>query len=244
MGFFRRKKRSPADGPTATGPTVDAVPNESPVDAFESLIDREWDRLGSTGTWWTSGERISIAADARRAAAGEELSGDLPAPVEEATRRLSVEPATIRGTDVARWEMEGLDSFAYIELVGIVSRLMALDTASFGLDLKPRHLPEPRDGEPTRVRAEGAAITTGWTPTVGPAGAPSSLSAVPAEAEAMFDAHGVLYLSTDDMFEMQITREGLTRPQMELAAARTSVLNDCFYLLLAHASMLRASINT
>jgi hypothetical protein len=45
----------------------------------------------------------------------------------------------------------------------------------------------------------------------------------------MSDAHGVLYLSTDDMFEMQITREGLTRPQMELAAARTSVLNDCFY---------------
>ena len=45
----------------------------------------------------------------------------------------------------------------------------------------------------------------------------------------MFDLHGVLYASMEEMFEMQLEREGLTRPQIELVAARTSSLNDCFY---------------
>ena len=33
----------------------------------------------------------------------------------------------------------------------------------------------------------------------------------------------------EEMFEMQLERDGLTRPQIELVAARTSALNDCFY---------------
>ena len=45
----------------------------------------------------------------------------------------------------------------------------------------------------------------------------------------MFDLHGVLYATMEEMFEMQLERDGLTRPQIELVAARTSALNDCFY---------------
>ena len=125
--------------------------------------------------------------------------------------------------------MDGLDPYGYIEIVGIISRLMAIDTASYGLGLPLHEFPTAIGGEPTRTKPDGSAITTGWAPTVGPATAPSSLSAVPVEAEAMFDVHGVLYLSLDQMFEMQIEREGLSRPQIELIAARTSSLNDCFY---------------
>lgn len=247
MGLFSRKKRAPTDDPTLSriGGSADGVGSDQPLDAhdtgeledlgpsaiesFEMLVDREWERLAGPGTWWTGGERVAIATDARLAAAGEPLTGVLPAPVEEATQRIAAMPATIRGTDVARWELEGLDNFAYIEIVGIVSRLIALDTTAFGLDRKAPPLPEPEPGDPSRIRPDGAAITTGWAPTIGPASAPSSLTAVPAEAEAMFDVHGVLYLSLDEMFEMQIERDGLTRPQIELAAARTSALNDCFY---------------
>jgi len=235
MGLFSRKKRATTDdpslddidGPTADDAAVDLSP--PPLEAFDMLVDREWSRLANPGTWWNGGERLAIAADARRAAAGEELSGLLPEPVEEATRRIAADAASIRGTDVARWELEGLDPFSYVEVAGIISRLMALDIAAFGLGREPRALPKAENGEPSGERPDGAAITTGWSPTIGPATAPSSLSAVPAEADGMWDVHGVLYLSLDQMFDMQIEREGLSRPQIELTAARTSALNDCFY---------------
>ncbi|GJM37932.1 MAG: hypothetical protein DHS20C19_12990 [Acidimicrobiales bacterium] len=236
MGLFSRKKREPVDDTVsdAADEQDPPAPESDPAtgearDAFEQLIDREWERLSSAGTWWTAGERVAIAVDARLAMAGEEPTGVLPPPLEEATARIAACPATIRGTDVARWELDGLDSFAYVETVGIVSRLMALDTAAFGLGIKARRLPEPQPGAPTRIRPDDAALTTGWSPTVGPASAPSSLTAVPDEAEAMFDFHGVLYATMEEMFDMQLEREGLTRPQIELVAARTSTLNECFY---------------
>lgn len=237
MGLFSRKKREPVDDDAAAADDPasaespdggdDAAPD--PRAAFAQLVDREWDRLAHAGTWWTGGERVAIATDARRAFAGEELTDVLPPPLAEATSRIAASPATIRGTDVARWELDGLDPFAYVETIGIISRLMALDTASYGLGMPLRSLPEPHAGAATKEKPEDAAITTGWSPTVGPASAPSSLTAVPPEAMAMFDLHGVLYATMDEMFEMQLERDGLTRPQIELVAARTSALNDCFY---------------
>jgi hypothetical protein len=245
MGLFTRKKRETTDDPSIEGfPATNLTESDeaaaaadteshddgpSAIDEFDALIDREWGRLSSAGTWWTGGERVAIANDARLAAGGQPPSGILPTPVEEATRRIAASASGIRGTDVARWELEGLDSFAFIEMTGIVSRLMAIDVACFGLGRELRPLPDPEEGDPTRERPDGAAITTGWAPTIGPASAPSSLTAVPPEAEAMFDVHGVLYATMEQMFEMQLEREGLSRPQIELVAARTSSLNDCFY---------------
>ena len=196
---------------------------------FTALIDREWARLAAPGTWWTGEQRIGIAAETRAALAGEPSLGLLHAAPAEACRRVAAEPATIRAIDLERWESEGLDGFAFVELVGIVSRLTAVDVASFGLGLQPAPLPEATSGEPALHRPEEAAVTTGWAPTIGPAGAPNSLSAVPAEAEAMFDIHGVMYATMDQMFDLKLERNALSRPQIELVAARTSRLNDCFY---------------
>ena len=55
-----------------------------------------------------------------------------------------------------------------------------------------------------------------------------SLTLVPAEHRRMEDFHCTLYLSPEQMREHTSPR-ALTRPQMELIAARTSLLNDCFY---------------
>jgi hypothetical protein len=229
MGLFSRKKRETTESVDGEVTAEATDPGPAALAAFDQLLDREWERLANAGTWWTGGERVAIAADARLASVSEKPSGVLPPPIQEATRRIAAEPAGIRDTDVARWELEGLDPFAYIEVTGIVSRLMALDTASFGLGRSLRELPDQESGEPSRVKPAGAMITTGWAPTIGPATAPGSLSAVPAEAEAMFDLHDVLYATMDQMFEMQLEREGLKRPQIELVAARTSRLNECFY---------------
>jgi len=51
----------------------------------------------------------------------------------------------------------------------------------------------------------------------------------------MFDVHTTLYLAPDgnpdgnSMGNMNAVREGLSRSQMEFVAARTSLLNDCFF---------------
>ena len=45
----------------------------------------------------------------------------------------------------------------------------------------------------------------------------------------MFDLHRVLYLPLEEMLDVGAARDGLSRPQLELVAARTSALNDCFY---------------
>ena len=52
---------------------------------------------------------------------------------------------------------------------------------------------------------------------------------MPGATELLFDVHGVLYLTIEQMGNHSTVRDGLTRAQMELAAARTSYLNDCFY---------------
>jgi len=196
---------------------------------FDELVGREWARLASAGTWWTGEERISIAAEARAATRDAAPSGILSAAATEAARRVAVEAATIRSVDVERWADRGLDGYAYVELVGIVSRLMAIDVASFGLGLDERPLPDALAGEPTRRKPDGAEVTTGWVPTVGPANAPACMTAVPPEVDAMFDVHGVLYLSLEQMGDLEIERNGIHRTQMELAAGRTSWLNECFY---------------
>ena len=63
---------------------------------------------------------------------------------------------------------------------------------------------------------------------VGAAGATSALSAVTAEDRAQEQLHGALYLSYFEMGNFGIEK-GLNRPQMELLAARTSLVNDCYF---------------
>ena len=123
---------------------------------------------------------------------------------------------------------DGLTSEAYVEVIGIVGRVSAVDSLMFGIGAQPQPFPIPAEGEPTRMMADGAAMNGALAPTVGPPGAPSALSAVPAEVDAMFELHGVLYLSLEEMGDPAIEKT-LTRAQMELIAARTSLLNDCFY---------------
>lgn len=231
MAFWRRRTHGP-DPSSVPGPNEDAgddVEAAAASSGFDALLDREWDRLAHAGTWFTGTERVAIAAAARDAVHDRSTTGVLPDATAEATRRVATHAATIRPVDIERWAEGGLDGWAYVEVVGIVSRLMALDATAFGLGRPEAPLPEPVAGEPSRIRPDDAELTTGWVPTVGPASAPSSLTAVTAEHDAMFDIHGELYLTIHQMGDLEIVRDGLGRPQMELVAARTSMLNDCFY---------------
>jgi hypothetical protein len=63
---------------------------------------------------------------------------------------------------------------------------------------------------------------------VGGASITQALSLVDAESVAQEDMHGPLYLTYEGMAEFDYVA-GLSRAQMELVAARTSAINECFY---------------
>ncbi len=191
-------------------------------------LNTEWNTLASPGTWWTGSQRVAIAAVARAARErGADTDTDLPPPAVEAAARIAANPH-VDADWVAALTAQGLSPEAYVEIVGVVGRLSAVDSFMFGIGSQPQPLPTPIDGSPTRSLADEADMHGALAPTVGSPGAPNSLSAVPAETDALFALHAVLYLSLQEMGDPTIEKT-LSRAQMELLAARTSLLNDCFY---------------
>ena len=199
------------------------------ISEFDALAARQFEELAAPGVWWTGSQKTAIAATARAALAGQPGPGGLTPVSEEATRRVATEAITIRRDDVERWIESGMRVEAYVELVGIVCRVIALDTASFGLGLDATNLPIPSNGDPSCALADDVAYVDGWVPTNGPAFPPTALSSVPGATELLFDVHGVLYLSLEQMGSHSSSRDGMSRAQIELTASRTSFLNDCFY---------------
>ncbi len=195
---------------------------------YRAGLQREWDRLASAGTWWSGRQRVELASVARAARAGDATPvTELPTPAVEAAVRLSADPHV----DLA-WvedlEERGLDRRALVEILGVVARLDAVDTFLFGIGARTRPLPDPRPGDPSRVPVPEARLDGGFVPTVGPAFPTSALSAVAAEQHAQEDLHGVLYMTIEQMGDLEIELD-LNRAQIEFVAARTSLLNDCFF---------------
>ena len=198
------------------------------VGAFRGV----WDRLASPGSWWTGEQRVAIAAVARAAYSAADpiaTGSQLPPPAVAAASLLASTPTAITQERIRDWAEEGLDAYRYVELIGIVSQVTTVDTfhRAMGLDLEP--LPVPLAGEPSRQHSEPpATVTKAWVPMVGPPMIPVALSAVPAEATALEALHGPAYLRFEEMQDPAVTR-GLSRAQMEVVAARTSAINECFY---------------
>lgn len=195
-------------------------------DAFR----REWARLAAPGTWWSGDDRIAIAAAFRAAQRADGVMGSsLPESVLEAIHRLAIAPGGIDRDFVESIVAAGLSVLAYVELIGITSRLSAVDAfhRTLGLPLEP--LPEPEPGKPSRASPPaGARPGRGFVPMVGGTSIVGALSAVPAEMAAQEDIHGPIYLTHVQMSMADFAR-GLHRTQMELIAARVSAVNECFY---------------
>jgi len=204
-----------------------------PYDARPDLaagMRREWARLSRPGNWWSGAERVAIAVATRRSQAGANHHSDvLPAVAVEAAIRLALAPAETTRDMVAAQPAAGLAHAPYVEIAGVVSRIAAVDAVhrALGADLEP--FPTPIDGPPEKIPAPSRGLSDkAFVPMVGGASIVGALSLVPAEMEAQRDIHGPLYLSYEQMGLANFQR-GLHRSQMELVAATTSALNECFY---------------
>lgn len=187
-----------------------------------------WQLLGSPGATWTGAERVSMIAEARSARSGAEPTGDLDPLTTRAVRTVASRPAEIRRGWVSDLVKDGLDHARYVELVGVVSRAVAIDTLLEALALEVEPLPEPLGGDPSDDIDGRARLGKAWVPMVGGASITQALSLVPAENAELERLHGRLYLTFEEMSDPAI-HKGLSRPQMELVAARTSAHNECFY---------------
>ena len=209
---------------------------------------RSWDRLAAPGFWWTGAERVTIAAECRRAAALEGGAGSelLPEAAVHAVQKLIVDNANLsREWCDESCAADGMSDAHYIELLGVVVHVFSIDELHRALDIPLEPLPSPIAGAPSRRRPSGARRVAGWLPITPPdaldpedadlydnapiaANVLTALSLVPGNLPWLADLSHAHYLAYAEMRETGKLRE-ISRAQQELIASRVSVLNECFY---------------
>lgn len=242
------------------------VPNAKNPPIREGLareLERAWSRLASPGTWWDGAERLAIAGEARNAQRcalcrrrKEALSpyagtgthdhlDALPAALVEVVHRIATDAGRLKRGWVDAMLEAGIRDEQYVEAVGVIALITALDSFDHALGRSPRPLPAPGSGQPTRHRPAGAKAGLAWVPTVAPEdlapGDPDpytvhgaknihrALSLVPQEVINFFDLDVELYLKDHEIRDFGREYRALTHPQIELLAGRVSALHGCYY---------------
>ncbi len=212
-----------------------------------SSHQRSWEIIASPGRWWNGAERIEIARVGRAARDFEAVGSEiLSAAAVFAIQKLVVDNANLNH----EWYEEiiaadGMSEDRYVELVAVTVHALSIDEfhRALGLELEP--LPDPAPGEPSQQRPPEAEQRRSWPPIVprtglhpadamlyGPlewgANVISALSLIPENVRWLHDLSEGHYLSFAEM-RMPDPLRSISRPQIELIAARVSVLNECFY---------------
>jgi hypothetical protein len=121
-----------------------------------------------------------------------------------------------------------------VEIVGIVVSVLPPVAFARAAGLPLPALPAGVPGAPTgREAAELAPATLNWVPVAAPADQVASvvqaLSALPDEWDNLWQLAEAQYMSDRQMDDPLWNRGTLSRPQMELVAARLSLIRECFF---------------
>lgn len=212
------------------------------LDAFDAI----WSWLAQPGGWWTAEQKVAIAARTREAEARplwdrrpstiddlcvEAAEGEPLSPlVTDVVERVAVEAGSIERS-WADAVIAILGDAAYAELVCVVASVVPIDRACTLLGRTIEPLPDPGIGDPTGERASETVDIGAYVPAqTGFAGAnvAKSLSVAPTANMMRLGLVRALYSGTR-FGELRWDDGPLNRPQVELIAARTSALNECFY---------------
>ena len=171
----------------------------------------------------------------------------LPEKVVDAVHRITSDSARLTGTWVEGLIDETFTYGHYVEMVSLIVNLISIDTLHEALGLPLEALPGPQPGEPDSYTPPGAALDVAWVPMIYPEnlseeeadiyfGAPQmghvirAMSLVPDAVRWLNNLSEAHYLPTPQVGDMAASGHlSLSRMQTELVAARTSILNDCFY---------------
>ena len=222
------------------------------------IHESQMSQLSEPGTWGSSAQRIAIATEARRAAydvgqleapEGGDPEPEVPLPevAKAVVRKLAVSPKDFLEDSYQEARDGGLSDEEYVEIVGIVSRMVDLDIFARGIGVPLRPLPSPGPGEPSRARPETAKQELAFVPTIPnpPEGGAEAadlygehpmpyivrgMSLVPDELRRHVELEQVQYLPLPNIRIPDYQQhEGFSRSQVEIVAARVSALNECFY---------------
>lgn len=224
---------------------------------------RVWRHIASPGTWFDGAQRVAIAAEARNAkhcplcqrrkealspyaVEGDHASlGQLPEPLVEVVHRIATDPGRLTHSWYKGVIADGVTEGEYVEAVGIVAHITAVDTFIRAIGADVPALPEPLDGAPTRYRPAEAKQNDAWVPNIvwdehGPNEADyfqegigsnirRALTLVPDEARSFFTLSDHQYLTKQQMWDFVGRHRAVDRSQIELLAGRVSAINQCTY---------------
>ncbi len=179
--------------------------------------------------------------------------GALPDRVVEQIHRIVTDPGRLTRKWFDSVLASGTSDTEYVEILGVVVTVVSIDTFCRAIGVPPHPLPQPTMGEPHRrrpatARQRGEAwvpmihrkdldgelateeeriLARSWGAVVG--NIRRALSLVPEEAHAWFQLVEIQYLPGKWMRDFVNEYRAISHAQIELIAARVSVLNQCFY---------------
>jgi len=222
-------------------------------------------RLSSAGTWYTGAERLMIAAESRNAKKclycaeqkealspnalkGEhDSSNELSKPTIEVIHRIVTDTSRLTPSWLEKIYEQGVTDAEYVEIIGVVTTTISLDTFARTIGIEDLTLPLPVEGEPSRIRPASATNNMSWVPTVDVSKATPeelglydqvnknnvrrALSLVTAEAAGFFNLVDHQYLDGAQIHnvEYEANARAISRAQIELLSSRVSALNQCYY---------------
>lgn len=226
-------------------------------------LERAWQRLASPGTWWSAEERLAIAVEVRKAQScplcrrrkdalspytvegRHDPAGPLCASAIEVVHRLATDSGRLTRKWLDAMLGSGVTEEQYVEAIGVIALITALDTFDHSLGVGERPLPAPRPGTPSRHRPAGAKRDLAWVHTVAPEALTAldpdpyknygtknihrALSLVPQEVINFFELDVELYLKDQEIRDFDREYRALSHMQIELLAGRVSALNGCYY---------------
>ncbi len=233
-------------------------------DDLDSALRTAWARIGQPGTWWNAADRVAIAAEARHAmgcplcaarkqalspalVAGDHASlGALPDAALHAIHRIRTDAGRLGESWFRQIIDAGLSEDQYVELVGVVSVVTAVDSFDFAAGLPVRPLPAAQAGAPSLRRPRNAGPGPGWVSAMmpdarteadpdffgserGTAHIHLALSLVPNSAIQFWDMLETMYQTSAMMRDFTRDYRAISHSQIELVAARVAALNQCLY---------------
>ncbi len=220
---------------------------ETVLESFRTI----WAALAGPGRWWSGAERVAIAAVVRHAE--PRGIGDPHPPVAELDADHDGDLSPLLRTVVERITTESfkLDRVwfdqvvarldqrygpggqgRYAEIVALVAQVVPIDHLCriLGRPLEP--LPAPQPGPASQAWPDDLVDGGAWLPLSGPEWGPNvarGLGPVPEDNILRLGLVMAMYGGLDELARPVWDHRALSRPQVELVAARTSALNECFY---------------
>lgn len=227
-------------GGAPTDPEVETLIGEA--------LDAAADALVSPGDWLSGAERRAAALEVRDARTNEldaqrrdalspnavegkhAATAELSAEAVEVVHRIASDPGRLTRS-WAETMIAALGEEVYVELVGVTACTAVLDTFMAAVGASEVELADPVPGEPRRERPVDVGDVGAWvaqSTAGGTANVSRSLSLVPVTDRVWVGLVQALYSRGSDFARLDWSR-ALSRPQVELVAARTTAELECFY---------------